>query len=262
MSSDHEYDELKEFFEHYKDPEINYRSEPPESFERPIISLGSIFGCYKKLKINIETNLKIKFKDGEEYHSNLPPIYYNEITTNDPWSEIRGTLILKHKGDNSRADIKFLGCKKYSTTDCVEGQIFDNDGNIQGFLRGNYMTNVLFKRTSDGEETTLWDRDDFKCFPGYFGFSDFTLKLNDDQYPTDCITDSRKRPDLRDLEIGKLEERARAAEKKRKQEKTVYQPRWFTMTLDESKKKTEYVYNGDYWKSKLSGSFGDCPELF
>ena len=102
----------------------------------------------------------------------------------------------------------------------------------------------------------------------YYNFSHFTMGLNEffdqDEHKDLCLTDSRHRPDIRNLENGKLDEAA--AEKERlenkqreyrkpykncKKESDWWAPRWFAPGKNEFTKEDDWIYNGDYWnKSK------------
>jgi len=80
-------------------------------------------------------------------------------------------------------------------------------------------------------------------------------------------SDSRFRADQRALENGdvdlagtektRLEEKQRAARKKREQEGTEYKPRWFEKNAD-----GVWTYKGGYWETRLKGEWTDIPDLY
>uniref|UniRef100_A0A915AUY2 Oxysterol-binding protein n=2 Tax=Parascaris univalens TaxID=6257 RepID=A0A915AUY2_PARUN len=101
-----------------------------------------------------------------------------------------------------------------------------------------------------------------------YNFTSFTLLLNDPDEVKDYLprTDSRLRPDMRLLEMGRLDEaakekerlevkqrQARAREKKLKIEK---KPRWFN--AEKSIDGPAWIFNGRYW----SREYDSCEDIF
>ncbi|ESP02653.1 hypothetical protein LOTGIDRAFT_171854 [Lottia gigantea] len=105
----------------------------------------------------------------------------------------------------------------------------------------------------------------------YFSFTLFAMTLNEmmpEMNITLPPTDSRKRPDIRYLEEGKideaadaknrLEEKQRQARKERKKQKGDWQPLWFETVKNQYTGKEEWAYKGDYWER----DFSKCGDIF
>ncbi len=108
----------------------------------------------------------------------------------------------------------------------------------------------------------------------YYNFSRFTMGLNewrDGMEAEICPTDSRRRPDIRALEIGafdlaasekeRLENKQREYRKpfKGRKEHDWWQPRWFLPIKNEHNKEDDWKYVGGYWERK---QYNECPDIF
>lgn len=95
-------------------------------------------------------------------------------------------------------------------------------------------------------------------------------------------TDSRRRPDQREMELGRwdeanrlkniLEENQRARRRKREAEAEAaaaagrsfgpYEPVWFRRENDEQTGNAIYAYTGEYWPCKDKQDWNRCPNIF
>ncbi|KAH7729693.1 oxysterol-binding protein [Aphelenchoides avenae] len=96
---------------------------------------------------------------------------------------------------------------------------------------------------------------DARCY----GFSRFTMALNDltpEERPFLPRTDSRFRPDRRCLEIGEVENGARAKhaleDAQRKRKSLAHRQMWFHVQPDAFTKQEMWTTNGRYWKSRAA----------
>ncbi|KAE9421406.1 hypothetical protein Angca_007275, partial [Angiostrongylus cantonensis] len=117
----------------------------------------------------------------------------------------------------------------------------------------------LFRELDGGEIEQLIMISEWPLFPEYFGFSDFTMRLNElhnedrDFLPP---TDSRFRPDVRCLEEGMLEEAVEykrcleQAQRERAINQETHKPLWFVQKEDSFTNKKIFVSTGKYWKAK------------
>lgn len=113
----------------------------------------------------------------------------------------------------------------------------------------------------------------------YYGFTRFAMELNEftenlsDEIPR---TDSRFRPDQRNLENGNVEkaeqEKQRIEEIQRNKRKEMesngdhHQPLWFTVSDDDiltgnSKTEKEWIFNNQYWSKKENPGFKNMKHL-
>ena len=112
-------------------------------------------------------------------------------------------------------------------------------------------------------------------------FSEFTASLNQDEDGV-CITDSRKRPDIRLMEQQnfdeanrvkmQLEEKQRGRRRIREQEAQAakeagkvyegYRPTWFEFINDEYSDHGIFVYKGGYWEAKVKLNWSNCPVIY
>lgn len=105
----------------------------------------------------------------------------------------------------------------------------------------------------------------------YYHFTLFAMALNELQEGLDSRlprTDSRLRPDIRQLEEGdldkaaeeksRLEEKQREARKIRKKEKSSWEPMWFVSRQHKYAKEETWCYRGGYWER----NFANCPDIF
>ena len=142
-------------------------------------------------------------------------------------------------------------------------------------LRGRWDDHLIMER--DGEEMRmLWKA---KPLPptarDYYFFSYFALRLNaelsGEEEKLVPITDSRRRPDQRLLEHGRMDdaerEKARIEEMQRKRRAQLeeageeWKPLWFDAvpSNDSESSACSFVFNNRYWEDKLSV---DIPQLW
>ncbi|XP_044744658.1 oxysterol-binding protein-related protein 3-like isoform X1 [Coccinella septempunctata] len=98
----------------------------------------------------------------------------------------------------------------------------------------------------------------------FYGFTRFAIELNELGPDSNSLppTDTRFRPDQRALEEGDLTlaenlklqlETAQRERRKRREELNIkYEPRWFSMSRDET-----WQYNGKYWECRKTPGFGN-----
>lgn len=104
----------------------------------------------------------------------------------------------------------------------------------------------------------------------YYDFTPISFCLNELTPDMTYLapTDSRLRPDVRYLEFGnlekageekhRLEEKQRAARRKREQEGRVWVPLWFEKKISPHSKQLLWTYNGKYTER----NFEHCQDLF
>lgn len=113
----------------------------------------------------------------------------------------------------------------------------------------------------------------------YYGFTRFAIELNEFTEDLNEVlppTDTRFRPDQRNLENGEVEkaelEKHRIEEKQRNRRKEMeargdpHQPLWFALSKDSLKTNTkdekEWVFNNQYWTKRENPGFKSMKNVF
>ncbi|CAN3362288.1 oxysterol-binding protein homolog 1 [Diutina catenulata] len=108
-----------------------------------------------------------------------------------------------------------------------------------------------------------------------FNLTAFAVTLNNPDpklLPWVAPTDTRLRPDQRDMEEGRydqaadekhrLEEKQRAARKRREQSNESYEPNWFTQRVHEVTGDKYWDFNGKYWPERRDKKLAGCGDIF
>lgn len=126
-------------------------------------------------------------------------------------------------------------------------------------------------RSSDSKKILLWQVHDRP--PAPFNLTPFAITLNafpDKLKPWLPPTDSRLRPDQRAMEEGRyddasedkhrVEEKQRAARRKRESEQKEYSPVWFNLTKHPVTGDNYYKPTGDYWSKRKAHELKEYSE--
>jgi hypothetical protein len=154
------------------------------------------------------------------------------------------------------------------------GVVKSKDGTPLVKLTGRWDQYMKATDLKTGVEHVLWER-----IPALgeeqYSFTKFTLLLNHiqgEQLARMAQTDSRLRPDQRAWEYGnaelasdekhRLEEKQRAKRRENEKKGAIVKPYWFKETIDEFTGEKIFVYSGDYWGARASGSFKNLPDIY
>ncbi|ETN81574.1 hypothetical protein NECAME_08431 [Necator americanus] len=152
----------------------------------------------------------------------------------------------------------------------VSGEVTNSNGKTFCRLFGKW--DEQFSRQLDsGKNEELIVVSSSVLHAEYFGFSDFTMGLNElhaEEVPLLPPTDSRLRPDVRNLENGNLDkaieykqelEKAseqhicficNIAQRSRAMNEETYKPLWFEQKDDDFTKTKIFISTGKYWEAK------------
>ncbi|CAI4058377.1 hypothetical protein N7582_001092 [Saccharomyces uvarum] len=127
--------------------------------------------------------------------------------------------------------------------------------------------------TNDGTKFLIWKANDRPEEP--FNLTPFAITLNAPQphlLPWLAPTDTRLRPDQRAMEDGRyddagdekfrVEEKQRAARKKREERNIEYHPQWFVKETHPITKTKYWKYTGKYWLKRKDHDLKDCGDIF
>lgn len=125
----------------------------------------------------------------------------------------------------------------------------------------------------DGTRFNVWHVNERPDLP--FNLTKFAVTLNAPQphlLPWLPPTDTRLRPDQRAMEEGlydqaasekhRVEEKQRAAKKKRDEKHIQYKQRWFTKEIHPVTKKEYWKFNGEYWRLRREHKLANEGDIF
>lgn len=175
-----------------------------------------------------------------------------------------GTKYLEHCGkltiDNvttkARCVLDFKETGYWAAGNQVSGTVYNPTGGIEVSLEGKW--DEAFCRKFDSSHLqVLWKINPFPKDAGeYYGFTSFGITLNEiteDLKHKLPPTDSRRRPDVRALELGDLDSaeaekvRVEESQRERRRQGKDRAPRWFKEVGD------EWIYTGGYWEERNNG---------
>ncbi|KAL5105815.1 Oxysterol-binding protein-related protein 6 [Taenia crassiceps] len=140
---------------------------------------------------------------------------------------------------------------------------------------------ILISRDENNEDRCIWRSNPLPSNSQYYyGFTQFAIELNEPPPPDVVpsghlpITDTRLRPDIRLLELGRVEDteadNKRLEDDQRRRLKlysardtegnTAWKPLWFNQKLKSTKANrhgSSYEFNPTYWRLRESGGFKD-----
>jgi len=189
----------------------------------------------------------------------------------DKYFEHVGPMTVEEARTGLSVEIEFKEKTFWRKNDAyaVEGTILSMHDTPLGVLRGTWDQQVTFTRTSS-HPRRLWQASPYPHDAlKFYGFTHFTTSLND-VLPDECVnlpdTDSRRRPDQRLMEEGKLEaaevekRRIEELQRDRRRRGADRKPRWFRRVRDGSDGEgQEWEYLGGYWEARES-PFNDVGE--
>ncbi|EYC02286.1 hypothetical protein Y032_0101g3413 [Ancylostoma ceylanicum] len=140
----------------------------------------------------------------------------------------------------------------------VSGEVTNPSGERFCRLSGKWDEKI-FREADNGENEDLIVVSNKVLHAEYFGFSDFTMGLNQLYAEDEQLlppTDSRLRPDVRTLENGDLNKAAaykhelEKAQRARAINEETYKPLWFEEKDDDFTKTKMFITTGKYWEAK------------
>ncbi|CAG0914357.1 unnamed protein product [Notodromas monacha] len=243
--------------------------------------------------------LRPQNSDGKTYHCTWRKVSttVHNIIVGKLWMDNHGEMDIINHTTEDKCHLKFIPYSYFSrdVPRKVTGYVTNKEGTIKWVVSGTWDAKIeaaQVVKTSDSEsgkpvlETAqpklLWKAN--KIPPGAekcYNLSELAVQLNEMEEGV-SPTDSRFRPDQRMMEIGRwdeanqekvrLEEKQRAARRKREQELeqmttegtevAQYQPLWFTQEKDADTGAMLYKFNNKYWDSKDRQDWSMCPDIY
>ncbi|CAD5223425.1 unnamed protein product [Bursaphelenchus okinawaensis] len=156
----------------------------------------------------------------------------------------------------------------------VTGTITDAKGHVQYKMDGFWNMNLLLQKLEpDGEieaESLVWQRFPYpQDSDKMHNFTQFAIELNEPEEGV-APTDSRLRPDQREMENGEwkranhikseLENQQRKRRAEHEKLGKVYTPKWFTKAAPNGV--DLYEFNIDYLQCRAYQNWSSCPSIF
>jgi hypothetical protein len=182
----------------------------------------------------------------------------------DKYFEHVGPMTLEeaHTGLSVEIEFKEKTFWKKGDANAVEGTILSVDDIPLGTLRGTWDEQITFTRALS-HPRRLWQVNPYPHDASrFYGFTYFAASLNE-VLPNESFslpnTDSRRRPDQRLMEEGRLEDaeaekhRIEELQRDRRRRGADRKPRWFRCVTDGSDGQgQEWEYVGGYWEARES----------
>ncbi|XP_046851645.1 oxysterol-binding protein 1-like isoform X2 [Xenia sp. Carnegie-2017] len=188
-------------------------------------------------------HLKFK-KSGDHYSWKKPETIVHNIIFGTLWD---GDVVIKNHRTKEVCTVHFQPYNRVKEHyKMITGEVRDLNGHVCLLLDGNYEDYVEYTSVEKGltaDPIQVWKAvPKPEISPRMYGLTTFAMQLNEPDAEVQCTTDCRKRPDLRNLEDGnmdeasrekcRLENKQRQARKHRENEKKIWSPRWFKVEED------------------------------
>ena len=208
----------------------------------------------------------VQFDDGSDYEWTKVISCLRNIWSSEKTIENYGDMIVRGRDYSAVVNFKSSSFFSGASENQVIGYVIDSRNIKVAALRGRWDDHLILEREGDDDMRMLWKANPLPPNAyDYFLFSYFALRLNSELTPEDekitPITDSRRRPDQRLLEYGRIDEaetqKARIEDIQRKRRAKMeeagqeWKPSWFELktAIDGS---VYYEFNNRYWEEKLS----------
>lgn len=167
-----------------------------------------------------------------------------------------GHLTVENHTNNFRCVLEFKQNGYWGPSNVVSGPVYSSTGEVVSHIEGKWDDQVS-QNLDSSHFRLLWRMNPFpKDAQEYYGFTAFGITLN--EITSDMVgklppTDSRYRPDVRDLENGDVDAaeankiKIEEMQRERRKHGQDRQPRWFKRVGN------EWIYVGGYWEARARG---------
>lgn len=219
----------------------------------------------------------VKFKaNGHHFTWQKPITTIHNILVGSLYVDQEGDVVVTNHSTQEQCRLHFQPVREVQENfKKLSGEVLNSEGHVKYNIVGAWDRGLELHSVDDTDmdPIDLWTantkpEDSWR----YYGFTQFSIQLNDPEYDVSCHTDCRVRTDIRLLECGKidpsasekhrLEEKQRGTRKQRDLTGQAWIPRWFVSLEDPDSGTFCYVYKGGYWKARLKGQFGDSPYIY
>ncbi|CAL8463373.1 g2907 [Coccomyxa elongata] len=245
----------------------------------------SFYGAYVDLNMNFV--LQVTFHDGEVYLWHKVQTTINNLIVGKIYIQHTGTYTVKNMDTGLTAVMELVKPKlmtlstKSRNEHLIKGHLEQDGKKLDRPVFHGKWDQELYADLADGSERLLWKVNPTPKEENRWGLSVFAMQANEmteglrEKLPP---TDSRLRPDLRQLEHGNydkanaakkvLEERnaARMVEvRASRADKAAVAPHFFELAAPDAPlgRALRWRYrDGSYWEARRKGDWSDCRDLF
>ena len=207
------------------------------------------------------------------------------IITGNPVVDNYGPMEIKNwtTGETAVLDFKQRGWKASSAFH-VQGKVMDKEGVTRWSIGGKWNDKIYARQTEGFEDQSIGEGKHSAILVWEvhnrptgvpFNLTPFVVTLNavdDHLRKTLPPTDTRLRPDQRAMEDGeydlaaeeknRVEEKQRAARRKREAEGAEWEPKWFVKRKDEVTGEGYWHATGAYWQQRKELDWKKCDDIF
>lgn len=183
-------------------------------------------------------------------------------------------------GDSINLVFKARGWRESSAYE-VKGTVLNAKRQPVWQINGHWNSKIFARRIDSKSESKVDKNDFFLVWQANtrpkipFNLTEFATSLNAPQKSlVEWLprTDTRFRPDQRAMEEGRyddaakdknrVEEKQRAALRRREAKNKTYAPKWFSKLKHPVTGEEYWKFHGDYWKNRLEKQLLDVPDIF
>ncbi|KAG0224911.1 hypothetical protein BGW41_004914 [Actinomortierella wolfii] len=237
----------------------------------------------KSMELIPNCTIHIEFpKTGDHYTISKPSTWMRNLMAGTKYLDHTGQMKVTNHTTGETAVLTFKESSYFGGTKHeVVGQINDSNGKKRTTLQGRWSESLL-EEVSPNKLERLWKINTPPAgHEKYYGFTHFTMALNEmTPPPLDLInklpkTDTRFRPDQALFERGEVEEadkeklrveqRQRELRKAMEQRGEAWEVRWFEKRPDpltEDPEGATWRYKGGYWEARETGEWNEKIALW
>ncbi|KAI8360360.1 Oxysterol-binding protein-domain-containing protein [Mortierella sp. GBAus27b] len=234
----------------------------------------------KSMELIPNATIHIHFhKTGDHFTIQKPSTWMRNLMAGTKYLEHTGELKVTNHTTKESCVLTFKESSFFSgTKNEVAGHVMDANGNKKRTLQGRWSESLM-EEVGPNKLERLWKISNPPAnHEKYYGFSEFTIQLNeltkglDKKLPK---TDSRFRPDQSLFEHGNVEEadkeKLRVEQRQRDTRKAMeakgeaWEVRWFERKADSHSEDPEghtWFYKGGYWETRETGEWNEKVTLW
>jgi len=222
----------------------------------------------------------------EHYVWNKAALSIHNLVLGQMWLDFYGDIQIKNVDTGDCAKVKLIKARGYGLDrGTLEGKILDSSKKEVYSIDGNYSKVIYARKYPHNNRDEIFRAADLpNNSEEQYNMTPFAVGLNDldgleeEELPR---TDSRFRPDVRNLENGdlalasreklRLEEKQRNMRKARKANGQKYVPMWFNLRKPDVRDVSRAIeqdqdlvwkFREEYWERKEMGNWGGCPDIY
>ena len=229
-----------------------------------------------ELSFTNKTHILFK-KSNKKYVFNKPNCYLNGVMKGTPRYDCEGQMTIVDVDDKTiKAELNFHEDKGKKDIPLIEGDVYKGNDIIYK-IKGSWKDTVYYSTDGGNEWKEIWSvyKEEFlNNSIDHYVLPEYALGLNyyGEELKFLPVCDSRKRPDQREYENGnvekaleiknEIEEKQRERHKKFDEDKIIYEPIYFKNIFDNTSEDFVYVYKGDYFEERKTGTYPRVVDIF